>query len=133
MALSIFHDPAGTSASFKLDGVPALTVALSGITLPGNASSPLHAVPLQQFNNLIVTYGFGTAAPLVIWPPTGYTMANLIGFIPSIHAMYYSGTVNGDDTTICVPNYFSDRIEAHTWNSEQRALALVNYLAIWKK
>ena len=48
MALSIIHNSAGTSTSFKLGLDTVLTFDIAGTTLPGNATLPLHAVPLQQ-------------------------------------------------------------------------------------
>jgi len=68
-----------------------------------------------------------------IYPPTGYIMSNLVGFIPSINVIYFSGDVNGDDTLYCKYAVESDKIRVWCQNSENRELSTVNYIAIWEK
>ncbi len=66
-----------------------------------------------------------------IFPPAGKSMANLVGFIPSINVIYFAGTVNADDI---LANWYSiqgDRIRVWVQNSEQRDRGAANYLAIW--
>jgi hypothetical protein len=58
-------------------------------------------------------------------------MGNLVAFIPSVHAMYYAGGVNGDDATRCSYSYLGDRIRVYVQNTEQRYNAAANYLVIW--
>jgi len=66
-----------------------------------------------------------------VFPPVGKSMANIIGFIPSIHAIYFAGGVNGDDSLRCQYSYLSDRIRVYVQNTEQRNTPAANYLAIW--
>ncbi len=67
-----------------------------------------------------------------VFPPSGKSMGSLLAFIPSIHAMYYAGGVNGDDATRCSYSYLSDRIRIYVQNTEQRFTPAANYLAIWR-
>lgn len=68
-----------------------------------------------------------------IYPPTGYSMANLIGFIPSIAVIHYAGGVNGDDSMRCYPSYLANRIRVYVQNTEQRSTPAANWMAIWRK
>ncbi len=67
-----------------------------------------------------------------IFPPAGKSMADLVGFIPSMQVIYFAGTVNSDDI---LANYYSiqgDRVRVFVQNSEQRSKGAANYLAIWR-
>jgi len=66
-----------------------------------------------------------------VFPPVGKSMANIIGFIPSIHVIHFAGGVNGDDSLRCQYSYLSDRIRVYVQNTEQRSTPAANYLAIW--
>ena len=66
-----------------------------------------------------------------VFPPTGKTMSNLVGFIPSIAVIYYAGTVNGDDQTRCTWSNLGDRVRVWVQNTEQRSTPAANWLAIW--
>jgi hypothetical protein len=66
-----------------------------------------------------------------VFPPAGKSMANIIGFIPSIHVIHFAGGVNGDDSLRCQYSYLSDRIRVYVQNTEQRSTPAANYLAIW--
>lgn len=68
-----------------------------------------------------------------IFPPSGYTMAHLKAFIPSMAKIAFSGNVNSDDTMWCNYQVGSDRIRVTCNNSESRESSKINYLAIWKK
>lgn len=68
-----------------------------------------------------------------ISPPSGYGMANLAGFIPSIALMFWGGNVDGNDTTWCKYQIQIDKIRIICNNSENRDSANVNYMAIWIK
>lgn len=68
-----------------------------------------------------------------VYPPTGYTMSNLIGFIPSIAVIHYAGTVNGDDSIRCTWTAFSSYIRVWVQNTEQRSTPAANWLAIWRR
>ena len=66
-----------------------------------------------------------------VFPPVGKSMANIIGFIPSIHAIYFAGGVDGNDRLRCQYSYLSDRIRVYVQNTEQNGTPAANYLAIW--
>lgn len=83
---------------------------------------------VQLENNTDYNYGY-------IFPPAGFEITDLAGFIPSINKVYFRNTVNGDDTLYC--NYQIDaaneRVIVICSNSESRLPASFNYLAIWIK
>ena len=84
-------------------------------------------------SDLKITSGQTDSSNFDVFPPAGYTMSNLKGFIPSINGIWYSGGVDGNDTMRCYYTVGSDRINVVTNNSEQRRNAIANWLAIWSK
>ena len=68
-----------------------------------------------------------------IYPPAGFTMSNLIGFMCSPAIIYFTGGVNNDDTLYCRYQKRTDRVRIICQNSENRAISSVNYLAMWQK
>ena len=68
-----------------------------------------------------------------VFPPAGYSMNHLAGFIASIGAVHYAGDVNGDDSIWCKWHRLGDRVRIVCNNSENRAASQVNYMAIWKR
>jgi len=68
-----------------------------------------------------------------IAPPSGYNMSHLVGFMPSIAQIEFSGDVNSDDTLWCKWRSDESRIRVICSDSETRASARINYLAIWIK
>ncbi len=70
-----------------------------------------------------------------VYPPSGYTIADLAGFMPSLNAVYFRGDVDSNDTIWC--NYqvqtASNRIVVICNNSENRSTPRANYMAIWIK
>jgi len=68
-----------------------------------------------------------------IYPPSGFTMSNLIGFICSPAIIYFNGVVNGDDTLYCRWERRLDYVRVICQNSESRGVSSVNYLAMWQK
>lgn len=111
-----------------------ITIDGSGqLLLNANATSALGAVTKQQFDNLVVTYGVGAGNVFGVWPPTGYSMSHLLGFIPSINQIHFNGDVDNNDSMYCYTNYYGTYMEVVVYNSEQRSTPYANYLAIWKK
>ena len=125
--------------------------SMSGyLTLNGNPVNPLHAAPKQYVDTRFPTYtiisgvsysvsGFtnivgswnNDANWFDVFPPAGKTMGNLVAFIPSIHAIWFAGGVDGNDAMRCVASYFGDRIRVYVQNTEQRLTPAANYLVIW--
>jgi hypothetical protein len=133
----------------------ATKVALAGstmtgyLTLVGAPVNDNHATPKSYVDSRLPQYTIISGAQYTygytnivgswsndsnffdLYPPIGKSMGNLIAFIPSVHAMYYAGGVNGDDATRCSYSYLSDRIRVYVQNTEQRYNAAANYLVIW--
>lgn len=82
----------------------------------------------QYMFNFTVNYAY-------IYPPTGYNIYHLVGFVPSVGEINFSGDVNGDDSFWCnyQVQYTNGRIAVACNNSENRSRSIINYLAIWKK
>jgi hypothetical protein len=80
----------------------------------------------------ISTYGYAQSGTLV-FPPFGYTMANLIGVITSMREVWYNGDVNGDDYTAVYYQINPTNIRILGASSEQDQSMVLNYLAIWRK
>lgn len=68
-----------------------------------------------------------------IFPPYGFTMGHLQGFIASIGVVYLAGDVNGDDNLYLRWRQEVDKVRVICNNSENRASSYINYLAIWRK
>lgn len=68
-----------------------------------------------------------------VYPPSGYTMSNLVAFIPSIHAIHFAGSVDGNDSIVCRHFVESTRIKVQVQNTEQRSAPYANWLAVWNK
>lgn len=68
-----------------------------------------------------------------IFPPSGYTMAHLKAFMPSIAKIAFAGNVNVDDTMWCNYQVGATKITVTCNNSESRETSKINYIAIWKK
>jgi hypothetical protein len=68
-----------------------------------------------------------------VYPPSGYGMSNLVGFMPSIAQIAFSGDVNNDDTLWCKYRLEYNRVTVICSNSETRNTSKVNYMAVWIK
>lgn len=73
-----------------------------------------------------------------VFPPSGFTMDHLRGFIASPAIIFFSGDVNRDDHLWCRWRARSDRVRIICANSENRgdasgASSYVNYLGFWRK
>jgi hypothetical protein len=86
-------------------------------------------------NNYSITYGvYGTSGSVnYVYPPTGKTISQLVGFIPSSRSIYFNGGVDYNDSLYC---YYevqtaNNRIYVACYNSEQRGEGSFNFLAIW--
>lgn len=73
-----------------------------------------------------------------IFPPAGYTMANLQGFFASLAIIYFGGDVNQDDRLYVRWQQESDKMRVICANSENTvdtsgAPSYINYQAIWRR
>ena len=66
-----------------------------------------------------------------VFPPAGKSMGNLVAFIPSIHAIFFNGDVDDNDSLYCTWEVLGDRVRVRVFNTEQRQHPYANYLAIW--
>jgi len=68
-----------------------------------------------------------------LFPPAGYTIANLVGFQCGIAEIYFGGNVDGNDSIWCNYQVESDRIVVICNASENNSNSKVNYMAVWQK
>lgn len=68
-----------------------------------------------------------------VYPPAGYNMTHLAGFMPSIAEIAFSGDVNDDDTMWCKFTTDANKVTIICSNSETRRAAKVNYMSVWIK
>ena len=119
------------------------------LTLSADPTSNLHAATKQyvddQILGITVYYGSSNTVGYTnqvgswnngsnyfdVFPPSGKTMSDLVGFIPSMRRVYYAGGVDGNDQIRCEYEIRSDRIRVWVQNSEQRARPSGNFLSIW--
>lgn len=88
---------------------------------------------IHSFNNMQILSGYNVGTTTYVYPPDGYTMADLLAFIPSIRVIHFNGDVNKDDSLYCYWGKENTRIVVTCYNTEQRANPQVNWLAIWRK
>lgn len=149
---------AGTITA-NLSGTASGNVAKTGdsmsgyLTLVGSPVNTNHAATKGYVDNVAganayrITYGFNYSSTgytnqvgswndsrnyFDVYPPAGYSMGNLVAFIPSIAIIHYAGGVNGDDSMRCYPVYYGDRVRVYVQNTEQRSTPAANWLAIWR-
>jgi len=129
-------------------------MTMSGtLTLNADPVAPLESVTKQYVDTIAATIpplltfttGVVTATPFQntttgpdfnlnyfdLPPPVGKTVSNLVAFIPSIHAIYYSGDVNSDDSLHCQWQVVGANIRVWVFNTEQRSAPSAQYLAVW--
>lgn len=88
---------------------------------------------IHTFDNLQIISGYNVGTTTYVYPPEGYTMEDLLAFIPSIRVIHFNGDVNRDDSLYCYWGKESTRIVVTCYNTEQRANPQVNWLAFWRK
>jgi hypothetical protein len=121
----------------------ATTATLGGVkidnkTIVLNASQQISAnvaTIVYQSQQTVLAWGqqnSDTENFFDVFPPSGKTMANLIGFLASISQIQFNGDVDNNDTLRCKFQPFGgDRMRVWVSNSEQRSAPQGNYLAIW--
>ncbi|WP_289665587.1 hypothetical protein [Flavobacterium panacagri] len=68
-----------------------------------------------------------------VYPPFGYTMQHLKGFLASMAEIKYNGDVDSNDSLWCKHRTDSSKVTVICGGSEVREAVKVNYLAIWIK
>ena len=85
----------------------------------------------SNFTNIIGSWN-NSANCIDIFPPSGYTMSDIVAVMPSMGQIHFAGGVNADDSMRTAVQYCSDRVRIYTQNTEQRANPGSNYLVIFK-
>lgn len=88
---------------------------------------------IHTFENMQIISGYNVGTTTYVYPPDGFTMKDLLAFIPSARVIHFSGDVNYDDSFYCYWAAEEKRITVTCYNTEQRANPQVNWLAIWRK
>ncbi len=88
---------------------------------------------LHSTNNMHIESGSNSGTTSYVYPPEGFTMDDLLAFIPSIRNIYFSGDVDSNDSLYCYWSKETTCVKVVCYNSEQRATPQVNWLAIWRK
>lgn len=88
---------------------------------------------LKNVNQFSITSGANTGTTTYVYPPSNYTMTNLVAFIPSIRTIHFNGKVDNNDSMYCTWSKGTDKITVTCYNSEQRANPAANWLAVWRK
>ncbi len=126
---------AGVFGNMKLDS-PTITGTPTAPTAEDGTSNTQIATTefvKKAFSNFLkITTGKNTNGA-TIYPPEGYTMANLVAFIPAISDIYYSGNVDNSDHSHCNYTIGESYITLSVYTSEQRAATYANWIAIWIK
>lgn len=124
---------AGTST---LGGVKVGT----GLTINGSGSLSV-LVPTYQitYGTAVNCVGFSnttsgwvnTTNYFDVFPPSGKTISNLVGFMASLSKIYFAGVVNADDSLRTEWSVLADRVRVWVQNTEQRATPAGNFIAFW--
>lgn len=88
---------------------------------------------MSYSNNYIESYGVNSGQTNYVYPPGGFSMANLVNFIASLRTIYFAGGVDGNDTLYTYYTVRGGDIEVVVYNSEQRATPTCNWAASWRK
>jgi hypothetical protein len=67
-----------------------------------------------------------------VFPPSGFNMSQLRGFMASMSKIYFAGDVDANDSMRTEWAVQGDRIRVWVQNTEQRATPAGNYIAFWR-
>jgi hypothetical protein len=135
--------PQGPQGLFGPPGPPGFTgppgISSFGFTTMAATSGTTTAV---GYSNSVGTY-VSTTNYFDVYPPAGFTVQNLIAFIPSISQIHFAGGVDGNDSLRCewafhngynlVAPPSANRIRVWVQDTEQRSTPVGNWFAIWGK
>jgi len=113
-----------------LSGTPTAPTAAAGTD---NTQIATTAFVKQAFRDFIKITTGTSGNGATISPPEGFTMSDLVAFIPAIQQVHYSGDVDYNDSTYCYYSVGASYITLTVYSTEQRAGAQANWLAIWIK
>ena len=98
-----------------------------------NIEDILTSEEIHGFHNMHIESGYNEGTKTYVYPPTGYTMDDLLAFLPSIRTIHFSGDVDYNDSLYCYWSKDENKIIVTCYNTEQRYTPQVNWLAIWRK
>ena len=118
-----------------LSGTPTAPTAAAGTNTTQIATTAFVKNAFKNFMKITkgTSAGTGSSYTFTVTPPTGFTMSDLAGFIPSISYIYFSGDVDGNDKIYCTYEINTNNITVTVYSKEQNANAKANWLAIWIK
>jgi hypothetical protein len=122
---------AGTLGGVRVGG--GLTIS-SGVLSANSTSYTINfasAVNCVGFSNQIAQWDNSTNY-FDVFPPAGFNMTQLQGFMASMSKIFFAGNVNIDDQMRTEWAVQGDRIRVWVQNSEQRDTPAVNYIAFWR-
>lgn len=105
----------------------------SDIEVPGNYVFKSGFSYVSEWSSQTTGFGPSTKNFFDVFPPNGFTMNNLAGFVAGIGEIYFAGNVDSNDSLRCRPYYLNDRVRVYVNNSEQRARPGANWMAIWSE
>ena len=111
--------------------VAALETAISNLRIPKIiVDSDQRYVQAHQSGN---NYDNTNKNYIYVYPPDGYTMTNLSGFLPSMRQIKFSGDVDDNDGLWCKWLFDSEKITVICGSVEMREVSQVSYIAVWIK
>lgn len=130
--------------------VPRATLSSLGTVRPDGNTIVINSagvITAQLSNGYQITYGSGM--PCVgftnivgdfsdasnyhdVFPPAGFNMTQLQGFVASMSLISFAGDVDGNDAMRTVSAILPDRIRTWCQNTEQKATPAINYIAFWR-
>jgi hypothetical protein len=128
--------------------MPTATVSTLGAVRPDGTTINISSGVISAVNATGYTIVFATAQNCVgfsnayewdnstnyfdVFPPAGFNMTNLQGFMASLSKIYFGGIVDGNDALRTEWAVQGDRIRVWSQNTEQRQTPAVNYIAFWR-
>ncbi|MWB96763.1 hypothetical protein GON26_20570 [Flavobacterium sp. GA093] len=103
-----------------------LTLQIPKIRVVSGSTSTLVRAVGYYHNDYSKNYAY-------VYPPAGYTMSHLAGFLPSISQINFSGDVNSDDILWCKYTTDASKITIICNNSENRDNSSITYMGVWIK
>jgi hypothetical protein len=117
--------PDGSSITISSEGV---------ISAPGAAGYIITGQCCQDAVGFSSSYNWDDSTNYFdVFPPAGYNMASLQGFMASIGKIFFSGDVDGNDALRTNWNVLGDRVRVWVQNTEQRATPAGNWIALWSR
>jgi hypothetical protein len=151
----------GTLGGVRIDGttitiagsvisanMPTATVSTLGAVRPDGTTIRINSGVISAPSATGYTITFGSAIDCVgfsnafswdnntnyfdVFPPAGFNMTQLQGFMASMSKIYFAGIVDNNDSMRTEWSLQADRIRVWVQNSEQRATPAGNYIAFWR-